>query len=63
MGSWWELLQGRSPGLGAGSPSARCGSALCDPGRVHPLGSLLLCRGGGALDRCPLRPDLEKMTE
>lgn len=28
---------------GEGSPGARCGSALCDPGQVHPLGSFLLC--------------------
>ena len=34
---------GRSPELGEGSPGARCGSALCDPGQVHPLGSFLLC--------------------
>ena len=49
---WWELLQGRSPGLGEGTPSARCGSTMCDPGQVHLLGGLLLCDRRG-LGRCP----------
>ena len=52
VGSWWELLQGRSTGLGGGSPGARSGSALCDLGQVHPLGCLLLCDRRG-LGRCP----------
>ena len=51
----WELLQGRSTGLGEGSPGPRCGSALSDPGHVHPLGNLLFCDSRG-LEILPLTP-------
>ena len=43
---------GEKPWAGEGSPGASCGSALYDPGQVHPLGDLLLCDRRG-LGRCP----------
>ena len=40
---------GEKPWAGEGSPGASCGSALYDPGQVHPLGDLLLCDRRGLI--------------
>lgn len=45
-GAGGSSCRGEALGWEWGSPGARYGSALCDPGQVHLLGNLLLCDRG-----------------